>query len=49
MSSIAQQLGAAIKTAPAAPRPKHGIIRSYVKDGRRYELHATKGWRSRRV
>lgn len=25
------------------------IIRSYVEGGRRYELHATKGWRSYRA
>lgn len=34
--------------------PKKGttdrrIIRRYVKDGREHYLHATKGWRSRRV
>ena len=25
------------------------IVSSYVKDGRKYELHATKGWRSYRL
>ena len=25
------------------------IIKRYVKDGREYYLHATKGWRSRRL
>ena len=25
------------------------IVASYTKNGRRYELHATKGWRSYRI
>ena len=29
-------------------QPYRHIIKSYVMDGRRYELHATKGWRSHR-
>lgn len=29
--------------------PERHIIRRFVKDGREHYLHATKGWRTRRV
>jgi hypothetical protein len=33
---------------PARPWGRH-IIRCFVAHGREYQLHATKGWRSRRA
>lgn len=42
------------KTTPKTGREKVSgfgkkIIRVFVEDGREYQLHATKGWRSRRA
>lgn len=31
------------------PKRKSKIIKSFVRDGRRWELHATKGWRNYRA
>ena len=30
-------------------RGKNKIVATYTKNGRKYELHATKGWRSSRI
>lgn len=43
-------IGSAPMPVPAQrKRQKSKIIKRVVKDGRIYELHATKGWRSRRI
>lgn len=43
-------IGSAPMPVPAQrKRQKSKIIKRVVKDGRVYELHATKGWRSRRA
>lgn len=45
-------MGEIKKTVKHKPRKgaafRH-IIKTVVKDGREYQLHATKGWRSRRA
>lgn len=51
---IAQQRQAAASTARMHPLPTKGagyrhILRTFIRDGREWSYHATKGWRSRRV
>jgi hypothetical protein len=38
-----------IKKRSKKGQPDRRIIRRFVKDGREHYLHATKGWRTRRV
>lgn len=47
-------LGSSLKHTARSMKTKKGtperrIIRRFVKDGREHYLHATKGWRTRRV
>ena len=55
VASLDEELtGDELKPKRQGVLPKKGttdrrIIRRYVKDGREHYLHATKGWRSRRV
>jgi len=47
-------LGSSLKATARSMKTKKGtpdrkIIRRFVKDGREHYLHATKGWRTRRV
>lgn len=49
LADVAQAMAVPEHVLRGQPKRKSKIIKSFVRDGRRWELHATKGWRSYRA